>query len=420
VFQTSLLLADLALIMTVAKLSGAVMSRLRQPPVVGEILAGVLLGPTLLAGSVSRVLVPTGVRGVLGAVATVGLVLFMLGVGHELDPGLLRGRVGAVTGIAVGSVVAPLALGAGTAVWLASRHHPRQPVVFVLFVAVATSITALPVLARIITDRALGGTRVGNLAVASASAVDAIAWTLLAGVVALAGGGSAWRPALFVPYTLVMVAVVRPLLKTASTRWAWPRESGPVPLVAALLVSAAATEWLGLHYVFGALVFGAVLPRNHAWPGRQIEALRPVSGLLLPVFFVVAALNVNLSALGLGGVGELAAILAAAVVGKIAGAYLGGRAQRAPKRDVGAVAVLMNARGVTELVVLQLGLQIGVLDVPLYSLMVTMALLTTAMTGPMLTLVQGRRRAGLHLVPPAGAPLAGERPAGEDEDAAAA
>jgi Kef-type K+ transport system membrane component KefB len=180
-----------------------------------------------------------------------------------------------------------------------------------------------------------------------------------------------------------------------------------VPLVAGLFLSAAATEWLGLHFVFGALLFGAVLPRGRDWPDRHIEALAPVSGLLLPVFFVMAALNVDLSGLGLRGAGELVAIIAVAVTGKVLGAYLGGRLYGVPPREAAPVAVLMNARGVTELIVLQLGLQIGVLDTQLYSLMVAMALLTTAMTGPLLTLVQRRQHRSARLVPaPAATPVA--------------
>jgi Kef-type K+ transport system membrane component KefB len=264
--------------------------------------------------------------------------------------------------------------------------------VFALFIGVSMSITALPVLARIITDRRLGGTHVGGLAVASAGAVDAAAWSLLAVVACLAGGGAAWQMVLIIPYVLVLALGLRPLLAAAATRWAWVRQAGTVPLVAGLFLSAAATEWLGLHYVFGALLFGAILPRGTGWPARQIEALRPVSGLLLPVFFVVAALNVNLSGLGLAGLGELAAILAAAVIGKVAGGYLGGRVYGLPPHEAAPVAVLMNARGVTELIVLQLGLQLGVLDTRLYSLMIAMALLTTAMTAPLLSLVQWRQR----------------------------
>jgi Kef-type K+ transport system membrane component KefB len=388
VVSTSLLLADLALIVTVARVAGGLARRIGQPPVIGEILAGVLLGPTLLSGAITRTMFAGDLRSVLSAVASVGLVLFMLSVGHELDFRLLRGRARAVTGIALGSVALPFGLGCLVAIWLAGYRHLHQPVVFTLFVGVSLSITALPVLARIVTDRRLGGTRLGGLAVASAGAVDAAAWSLLAVVVCVAGGGSAWQLALLVPYLLVLVFVVRPLLAADGPRTGWLLRSGPVPLVAGLFLSAAATEWLGLHYVFGALLFGALLPRGRERLDRQIEALQPVSALLLPVFFVVAALNVDLSGLGRRGLGELAVIVAAAMLGKIIGAYLGARLYGVPGPEAAPVAVLMNARGVTELIVLQLGLQLGLLDTGLYSLMVAMALLTTTITGPLLDLVR--------------------------------
>lgn len=391
--MTSLMLLDVAVILLAGKLAGAMLRRIGQPAVIGEITVGILLGPTLLSGAITRVMLPGDVQAALRAVATVGLVLFMFTVGYELDHRMLRGRVRAAVGIALGSTLVPLALGAGLATWLAlTRYHPANMWLFVLFIGVSMSVTALPVLASIIADRGLSGTRVGGLAVAGAAVVDGAAWTLLAVIVALAGGGSLWQILLIVPYLLVMVLGVRRLLAAFLPRWTGP--GGFATVVAGLFLSAAVTEWLGMHFVFGALLFGAILPgRDSQALSRQIEEITRVCGvLLLPVFFVVSGLSVDLSGLGATGVGELAMILVVAVGAKVGGTYLGARLCGVGRRDAGAVSVLMNARGVTEIVVLRVGLEIGVLDTRLYSLLVLMALLTTALTGPLLMLIE--RRAG--------------------------
>ncbi len=385
------MLLDLAVIILAVRLSGRLMRLIGQPPVVGEIAVGILLGPTLFSGAVTEVMLPGDVRAALDAVATIGLVLFMFTVGYELDDRMLRGRVRAAAGIAIGSTLVPLALGAALAAWLAlTRYEPPDVWLFVLFLAVSMSVTALPVLARIIADRGLSGTEVGGLAVAGAAFVDVAAWTLLALVVTFAGGGSPWQMILIVPYVAVMVFGVRRLY--ATRLWQTGR-SGPAPVLAGLFLSAAVAEWIGMHFVFGALLFGVILPaRERPAVTRAIGEITRVSGaVLLPVFFVVAALNVDLSELGLTGVGELALIVAVAVIGKLGGTYLGARLGGVGPGEAASVSVLMNARGVTEIVVLKVGLEIGVLDTRLYSLLVLMALLTTSATVPLLVLVERRR-----------------------------
>jgi K+:H+ antiporter len=390
------MLLDVAVILLAARIAGRLAVRVGQPAVVGEIAAGVVLAAVMHGTGVTQVVLPGPAKSALHAIATVGLVLFMFTVGHEWDGRHLRGRGRAAAGIAFGSAVLPFALGAGLAAWLAATtYHPADPVVFVLFLGTAMAITALPVLARIVDDRGLQGTAVGGLAVGAAAVVDVLAWIALAAIVALGGGGSAWQMLLAAPYVLLLALVVRPLL-----RWALRRRAGGIgfgTILAGLFVSAAATEWLGLHFVFGAFLFGAMLPgRDDPVVRRQVgEIARFCRTFLLPIFFVVAALDVDLSGAGLAGLGQLALILLVAFAGKVGGAYLGARLCGLPASEAGPVAALMNARGVTEIVVLQVGLQLGVLDTRLYSLMVLMALITTAATGPLLTLL--RRR---HVEPP--------------------
>ncbi|GAA5084385.1 hypothetical protein GCM10023259_095650 [Thermocatellispora tengchongensis] len=379
----------MAVIVLAAKLAGRLAVRIGQPAVVGEIAAGVLLAAVLHGGGMTETVLPGGVKDALHAIATFGLVLFMFTVGHEWDPRLLRGRRGATVAIVLGSTLLPLALGCALAWWLAATtYHPANPALFVLFLGTAMSITALPVLARIVTDRGLTGTVAGGLAVVCAAVVDVLAWVVLAVVVALGGGASPWQMLLSVPYLLVLLFGVRPLLSFVLRRWSGRAEFGVI--LAGLFLSAAATEGLGMHYVFGAFLFGAVLPgKDDPVMKRQMsEIARLCRTFLLPIFFVVAALAVDTTALGLSGLGELALILLVAIGAKAGGAYLGARLYGMRRGEAASVAALMNARGVTELVVLQVGLQLAVLDERLYSLMVVMALVTTALTGPLLSLVR--------------------------------
>jgi Kef-type K+ transport system membrane component KefB len=393
--QLGQLLLALACVITLARLLGAAARRLGQPPVIGEILAGVLVGPTLFGTVLSDHLFPVDIRTALAGLANVGLVLFMFIVGYELDFDAVKGRRRAAVSISVGSVLLPLGLGVLLALWLA-RHHPVQDVApFALFIGAAMSVTAFPVLARILTDRGMLRTEVGGLALASGAVDDVVAWTLLAGVVALgAGGGDVpWQTLLAVPYALVMFLIVRPQLRRlveARTRAGRLTPGILAVMLVGLLLSCWCTEAIGVHAIFGAFVFGAVMPRVGGEQLRHetMERLEQVSVLLLlPVFFVVAGLRVDLSTLDGRGLLDLALILAVAITGKFAGAYLGARLNRIPPRRAGALASLMNTRGLTEIVILTVGVQLGILDDRLFSMMVVMALVTTMMAGPLLSVI---------------------------------
>ncbi|MDJ0463789.1 cation:proton antiporter [Streptomyces sp. H27-C3] len=373
---------------------GYLATRIQQPPVVGEILAGVLLGPTLLDGAMSELLFPEEVRPMLIGIANLGVALFMFAIGLEIEAGTLKGNGRVTVASAIGSTIVPFVLGIGLAFILLSRHETPNKGAFVVFIGLAVSVTAFPVLARILTDRGLSRTAIGAIALTTAAFVDVAAWAALAGVNASVGaGGSNWLVALILPYLAVMLFVVRPLLSHFLTPEGKPAPATALKyavVVVGALLSAAATEAMGMHHIFGAFLFGLVVPRKGA------DALRAdihdrtghLTSLLLPVYFVVAGFQVNLSGIGLSGLLELGLILLVAVLGKFGGTYLGARSQKLPRRDAATLAALMNTRGLTELVILGVGLKLGLLDGPLYSLMVVMAVVTTVMTGPLLTRIR--------------------------------
>ena len=295
--------------------------------------------------------------------------------------------------MSVSSIILPLSLGVGLGVWLASRHHVHHVLPFALFVGTAMSVTAFPVLARILTDRGMHRTRIGGTALASAAIDDVLAWSLLAVVAAIAGaGGQPLRLLLAPVYAGVMFGLVRPLLRQLAD--AYQRRGRLTPNVlaatlAGLLLSSFATDWMGVKYIFGAFLFGVVMPREGAAAAvlreEILNRLEQVSVLvLLPVFFVVSGLSVNLSSVGLSGLVELCLILLVAVVGKFAGAFAGARLAGVPGRSAGVLATLMNTRGLTGIVILSVGLQLHILDQSLYSLMIVMAIVTTVMAGPLL------------------------------------
>ncbi|CCH29723.1 cation:proton antiporter [Actinosynnema sp. NPDC047251] len=385
--QVVALLVALAAIVALANVMGRLATRLAQPAVVGEILAGVLVGPTLFGGAVADLVFPADIRPMLSSLANVGLVFFMFLVGLEFNRDLLRERLGAITVLSLGSMLTPFVLG----VLLATALRPDDDrVAFVLYLGTAMAVTAFPVLARMIGDWNLSGSKVGVLALGSAALGDLLAWSMLAVAIATLGVGTSdqWRLLLVLPLALVGFLVVRPLLaRIADSR----RDMFAVVLIG-LLGWSALTEWMGLHFIFGAFLFGLVMPHGtdlRAGVTLRIEQVGKV--LLLPVYFVVAGLNVDLSRITWSGFADFGLILLVAVGGKFAGAVLAARLCRLGWRESATLGTLLNTRGLTELVILSIGLQLGLLDRDLYSQLVLMAVLTTMMTGPLVTLLHRER-----------------------------
>ncbi len=356
----------------------------------GEILVGILLGPTFFHARITNALFPPSLIPPLTALADIGLVLFMFVVGYEVDLRLIRGRERVAVAVSTGSVILPLALGSLLGVWLAHRNHVPHVSTFALFIGTAMAATAFPVLARILTDRGLHRTRIGGIALASAAIADVLAWILLAVVVALAGSTQQWKVLLAIPYAAAMFVVVRPLLRRLGQSYLEAGRLTPnvlATVLAVLLLSCYATNWMGLHFIFGAFLFGIIMPREPVMAMREeiLERLEQLCVVvLLPLYFVVSGLSINLSTIGRSGLQELVAILVVAIGGKLAGAYLGAQLTGVRGRNAGVLATLMNTRGLTELVILSVGLQLHILTKPLYALMVVMALVTTAMSGPLL------------------------------------
>ncbi|MER5446550.1 cation:proton antiporter [Streptomyces sp. NPDC002764] len=393
----AIVLADIATVLLAGTAMVKLAKRLRQPPVVAEITVGLMLGPSLLGllpGNIPHHLFPGGAMPMLSVIAQVGLVLFMFLAGLELDVAALRGHGKSVTTIAALSMAVPFALGVLTAAVLYGRYAPHAVslAVFVLYMGTAFSITAFPVLARIIRDGGLSRTRIGTLAMACAAVCDVLAWCLLAVVVAVAQSDGIARSASVVAwaaaYGVVMFLIVRPLLRRVVASLTRHADHGTllVMVVSGTFLSSCASAWIGIHAIFGAFVFGMVMPREalSGLLGQVAASVERVSSLFLPVFFIVTGLSVDIGALGWAGLVALLLVVVTAVAGKFAGAALPARLLGMGWREAGAFGALMNTRGLTEIVILDIGRELGLISDRVFTLMVLMALLTTIAAGPVL------------------------------------
>ncbi|MFT3710690.1 MAG: cation:proton antiporter [Archangium sp.] len=398
-----LLSVQAILVIAASRVLGLALRRLGQPMVIAEVLAGIALGPSLLgllAPETSAMLFPAASLGSLGILSQLGLIFFMFIIGLELEPQLLRGLGKSAVMISNVSIALPFILGVTVAIAIApSWSTDSVPLTnFALFLGVAMSVTAFPVLARILSEGGFIHTRIGALAIACAAVDDVTAWCLLALISALVKSGSIVGAgvtlALTFTYCLAMWFVARPLLARLVKRLPTNRRGISQGMVGAtvvmLLLSALATEAIGVHALFGAFFFGVVVPREGGLAHGLRERLEDlVVVLLLPLFFAYSGLRTQIGLLDGSSAWLTAALLTlVAVLGKWGGATLAGRASGQTWRDANAIGVLMNTRGLMELVILNIGLDLGVITPTVFTMMVLMALVTTVMTSPLLSLLR--------------------------------
>ncbi|MCG5213832.1 cation:proton antiporter domain-containing protein [Streptosporangium soli] len=409
---------SIVVVLSCAHLAGSLAQRLGQPRVVGEIAAGLALGPSLLGKinpDLAGWLLPDEVGPMIDGLAQLGLVLFMFGVGQELATTRIRGTAKQGLLISQTSMAVPFVAGALVAVPLIGGFAgpAGNPVAFVLFVGCAISITAFPVLARLISDLDLGRTVPARLSLFAAAVGDGASWLLLAVALAVASGSGAGGLLLSVAGALaVTLAFVGPV-RTTLARWAHRDAiaTGSVLPVVAVAATATLTAVIGIHQLIGALLVGI------AWPARSQGAtalMETSKSVLLPFFFLSFGLTVDLSALKLDGptVIALVVLLLVAVVAKVAGPGLCGRLTGLSWRDSFILGSLLNARGLTELVVLQIGYQAGLIDQRLLAILTIVALATTLMTTPLLRLVGVRPPVTHQRVATVRPPIPAEAPAG--------
>ena len=403
-FDLPLLLIQIIVILVAARLMGAFVRRLGQPQVVGEMIAGIALGPSVLgaqAPHLAALLFPAGSLGFLNTLSQIGLVVFMFLVGLELDPKIVRERGRSALVISHASIVAPFLLGATLAIVLYPTLAGSRVTFtgFALFMGAAMSVTAFPVLARILMERRLTRTPIGALAIACAAIGDVTAWCILAAVVVIVwatGSGVATGVPLWVTlggsavYVAFMLTGGRRALRILETRYA-ARGRVTQDMIAVLMLATLASAWiterLGVHALFGAFLVGAVSPKSEGFVHALLERFEDMMVvLLLPLFFAFTGLRTEITLIdGAGGWLVCALVTAVAVAGKVGGSAIAARVTAMPWRDAAVIGILLNTRGLMELVILNVGLDIGVISRELFAMMVLMALATTFMTTPLVT-----------------------------------
>ena len=396
-----------AIVMLIARLFGIIAVKVRQPRVMGEVVAGILLGPTVfgaVAPGAQATLFSTDILPAFGVAANLGLIFYMFLIGLELDRGQLKGKVAQAAVISNVSVLFPMILGMVVALPIYTLVAPdTRFLAFAIFMGVSMSITAFPVLARILAERRMLTRPLGALTLTCAAIDDVTAWFLIALATAIAVAGTASDVfvtiAAAVAFCLVMGLLVRPFLGRASAAF---DEAGRVPagwvaaIFAGVLVSAFVTEEIGIAVIFGGFVMGMIMPRNAGLTEdvtRRMEDF--VVTLLLPLFFAYTGLKTNIGLLDRPELWILTLVLiGVAILGKLVGAMIAARLSRFDWRESAVIGTLMNTRGLTELIVLNLALEKGVISDALFAALVIMALVTTFMAGPMLKLLDPENRYG--------------------------
>ncbi|MDB5272518.1 MAG: Na+/H+-exchanging protein [Chitinophagaceae bacterium] len=397
----AILLLQIITIIVVARVFGFICKKIRQPTVIGEIAAGIFLGPSFIGSYVpefSAFLFPAQSLGNLQFLSQIGLIFFMFIIGMELDLRILKNKANDALVISHASIIFPFTLGIGLAYYIYLNFAPANInfLSFSLFIGIAMSITAFPVLARIVQERGLSKTRLGTIVITCAAADDITAWCLLAVVIAIVKAGTfvsaIYTIIMAIGYVFLMVKVVQPFLRKLGDKYSY-KESLSKPIVAIffviLLLSAFTTEVIGIHALFGAFLAGVIMPSNMNFRNIFIEKIEDVSlVLLLPLFFVFTGLRTQIGLLNDLYLWKICGLIVlVAVVGKFVGSTLSARYVGQTWRDSLTIGALMNTRGLMELVVLNIGYDLGVLSPEIFAMMVIMALATTLMTGPALDLI---------------------------------
>ena len=397
----AILLAQIVTIILVARLFGWIFKKIGQPTVIGEIIAGIVLGPSLVGmyfPEFSAALFPVESLGNLKFLSQIGLILFMFVIGMELDIKVLKNKASEAVVISHASIVFPFALGIGLSYFVYNKFAPAgvEFLSFSLFMGIAMSITAFPVLARIVQERGIHKTKLGAIVITCAAADDITAWCLLAVVIAIVKAGdfvgSLYVISLAVVYVLAMIFIVKPFLKRIGDLYG-SKDSIGKPVMAIfflfLILSSYATEVIGIHALFGAFMMGAIMPDVTKFRMIFIEKVEDVAViLLLPLFFVFTGLKTEVGLINDSYLMKVTgAIILVAVVGKFLGSAIAARFVGQNWKDSLTIGALMNTRGLMELIVLNIGLELKVLTPEVFTMMVIMALVTTFMTGPALDLI---------------------------------
>ena len=397
----AILLAQIVTIVFAARVFGWIFKKLGQPSVIGEIIAGIVMGPSIIGAyfpEFSATLFPVQSLGNLQFLSQIGLILFMFVIGMEMDLNVLKSKAKDAVVISHASIVFPFALGMVLAYFMYNSFAPQgiQFLSFSLFIGISMSVTAFPVLARIVQERGMHKTKLGTIVITCAAADDITAWCILAAVIAIVKAGSVGS-AIFtilmaVAYVLLMINVVRPFLKRVADLYP-SKDSISRSIVAiffiTLIISSYLTEIIGIHALFGAFMAGAIMPSNIKFRSLFIEKVEDVAlVLLLPLFFVFTGLRTQIGLLNEAHLWQVTGIIIlVAVAGKFIGSTLAAKFVGQNWKDSLVIGALMNTRGLMELVVLNIGYDLGVLTPQVFTMMVIMALVTTFMTGPALDLI---------------------------------
>ncbi len=397
----AILLAQIVAIVFVSRLFAWIFRKIGQPSVIGEIVAGIVLGPSLVGlffPEFTAFLFPTESLGNLQFLSQIGLILFMFIVGMEIDVNVLKNKAHDAVVISHASIIIPFSLGMGLAYFIYKEFAPVEVsfTSFGLFLGIALSITAFPVLARIVQERGIHKTRLGTIVITCAAADDITGWSILAVVIAIAKAGSSvsalYTIALAIVYVFVMIKIVRPFLKRIGDLNATNTNLSKTYVaifIVMLILSSWATEVIGIHALFGAFMAGAIMPANQKFRSLFAEKIEDIALVLfLPLFFVFTGLRTEIGLINEPYLWKITGlIILVATIGKLVGSALAARYVKQSWKDSLIIGTLMNTRGLMELVVLNIGYDLGILTPQVFAMMVIMALVTTFMTGPILDLI---------------------------------